>query len=282
MKSNALEIEAESFEESVEDPSGFLSWRVLSCASALQFCLAIAACVGAAESEDGRGALTILFTIQALLLGIAAVVTHYSKIPVPLPSLKSGGELIFVCGWLFYMLVAIRLFCVENFGGNVANLNFGRDELSFAFNVDTLSHFFQGALVFFLYQDIFTGVYPMKDKRQLLLIHIEEFMALGVCGYPFYSFVKRAASEASTFGMTSHWNNVCEWSCGFAFSVCAIYPIHAFLYYICEVPRLDRARRIPTSELGRKCRLIFGGFLLIAFFGSFILLLTSWNGKSSD
>jgi len=240
-------------------------------------------------SGDGRAALTILLILQTLLLGSAAVITGSTRILIPCPNVDRGGHLIIMAGVLLWILLAIRLLCSQHFGGNVATFDLGgevcegdvcENNLAFIFNFNTISHFLQGALVFFLYQDIFIGVFPQREQWRQYVLKVKEFLALAVCGYPPYSFMKRLVSEATLFGSSSHWNNCCEWAFGFATGVCAIYLYYAILYSTCDRATLEIARQIPSSEVGRILRLTFGGLLLISAFASLIMLLSTWKSSA--
>jgi len=266
----------------------FLKAFWLGIASAFWSCLAIVACVAASINTSGRGALSIMFAIPAIELGSAAVLVHLSAVPIPCPSLDSGGEYILVSSVLTYVLMMIRLVCAGSFGGNTVNFNFGKDceegecvpDVAFVFNFDSITHILQGCLFFLLYRDIIMGFRSVRKTTVQRCLFIKEFLGLMFCVYPSYSLLKRILKQTDvteTFASTSHFSNTSEWACGFVIGACAIFPFYASLYskYHIVVPEIPREDRCYT--VFRICRISGGVSLLISFLVALILLAVSWN-----
>lgn len=283
-----LEIKEEQKDQTGD--TKYLSVLWLSIASAFWGCLAIA--TGVAESissnSDGRGALSIMLAIPAIQLGSAALLVCRLTVRIPCPSLDSGCEYIVLASVLTYVLMTIRLLCSSSFDGNPVNLNFGRkceddeciDNLALVFNFDTIGHVMQGCLFFLLYRDILIGAWPVSQVSQQRCQFAKDVLGLGFCVYPTYCLIKRM-DEASTFANSSHFNNVCEWACGFVIGACAIFPYYAALYSRCYVVIAEKSEKGGHSKFFRICRISGGVSIFISYLLAFVLMAISWNNAST-
>jgi len=256
--------------------------------SAFWGCLAIAACVGASLSSDGRYALAIILAIQAILLALAAAFVSRSLVTVPCPKLDSGAEYIIGPSCLTYVLMLIRLSCASEFDGNTANFNFGIDcddegcqkSYAFLFNLNNIGHFLQGSLVFLLYEDLKISCAQMSQKSSRRCMFIQQILACGACVYPTYSLIKRIVKlDGKKFATCSHFNNVSEWACGFAIGVCAAYPFYAWLF----TKRYMVMQEPSTIDRGfltfKKLRISCGVSVFLSFLFTLVLMGLSWNSE---
>ena len=133
------------------------------------------------------------------------------------------GALLIIAGGLCHTLeIVLRLCCADNFGGDVADMDFGLKcgynggaacsghSVAFTADFNSFGHCTQGCLVllFFPCVEIATQWIAVSGALRRLL-------ACLVVGYPVYNIVKRIVKHSEEFAASSYASNMSEWAYGF-------------------------------------------------------------------
>jgi len=152
-----------------------------------------------------------------------------------LPRFDSAQLLLLVACILYYCLFAIRLLCVDHFGGRIADFNFGLKPLkpgaterkvNLAFGLEKsgedMGHFAQGLLSVFIFPTFeMLAVRICSGRRpQLIATSVLYLLPVPVIGYPIYNLIKRIVKSRDKFAISSFCNNGTEWACGAMIGIC--------------------------------------------------------------
>jgi len=203
------------------------TWQFLAAVAVLVGALALAAAIGVSRAESPRPMLPVLLGLMASTLALAAWLSSLAAAPAEFPRLDWGRRLIVIGGVALSLQVAVRLFAVGRFGGNVANFDFGVDRPNMAFapgEDESFGHLLQGCVSFFLFASPSVLIHHVccycGEGFARCAAVVQDVAALCVIVYPVYNTAKRTARTAETFASSTYCSTAAEWCIGFLLGCC--------------------------------------------------------------
>lgn len=264
-----------------------LRWISLFVWAAIFGMLALAAGIGAATSIDGRPVLSILLASNASLMFGAALGVRRAQEPVLTPRIDIGAKLLIASSSALCLLLLVRLAAVSQFGGNVANFDFGTkcsttkgcsSNLAFEPNGNSVGHCVQGCSVFFLFPVSGSVIHYMFRRwrgLQRCLVYAKEIGALGLIVYPVYNVIKRAYKSADTFAASSFCNNGSEWAVGFLLGISLTFLCMAWVDH--DPNSVDNGLLVPFTRAMLFARVAAGILFSVSTVVAAVLFGMSWD-----
>eukprot|EP00928_Gymnodinium_smaydae_P034907 TRINITY_DN24648_c0_g1_i1.p1 TRINITY_DN24648_c0_g1~~TRINITY_DN24648_c0_g1_i1.p1 ORF type:complete len:302 (+),score=32.76 TRINITY_DN24648_c0_g1_i1:48-953(+) len=141
------------------------------------------------------------------------------------PHLPFGSWSIFFGGMWLTVLLLIRLFACEQFGGSPFDLDFGlqwcakkgvRPCIAMKPRCYTYGHAAQGMLSFFLFPVAEYTLMTLSPSLALLFRGVSVLVVV----YPLYNLKKRLTKHNAYFAISSFFHNCADWSIGFLMGAC--------------------------------------------------------------
>eukprot|EP00397_Hematodinium_sp_SG-2012_P039328 GEMP01042920.1.p1 GENE.GEMP01042920.1~~GEMP01042920.1.p1 ORF type:complete len:355 (+),score=63.62 GEMP01042920.1:104-1066(+) len=212
------------------------------------------------------------------------------------PSLDLGQKLLLTSALVFYVILAIRLFSAQHFGGSVADFDFGikpsgSRNLSFTPEWASCGHCLQGMSSVFLFPAFISLCVRYlcacvgeqgKEKASSVLYVVPIIMVV----YPTYNLIKRVIKYRDQFAISSFANNGAEWASGAMLGICiglCTTVLAANLGMLRDGEQKSEPVVSPISTARRTmkiCTIVAGAIVNLSAVCCLAFFIASWNNTA--